>query len=107
MRSNRDTDILGLVDIQPTFMPGGELAVADGDAVVPVANRLLAGSFEHAFATQDWHPPKHISFASTHGAAPFSEMTLPYGRQTLWPDHALEGSPAPPSTPRSNRRGSR
>jgi nicotinamidase/pyrazinamidase len=93
MRIDRDTDILGLVDIQPTFMPGGELAVADGDAVVPVANRLLAGPFAHAFATQDWHPPGHISFASTHAAAPFSEIALPYGRQTLWPDHALQGSP--------------
>jgi nicotinamidase/pyrazinamidase len=86
------TDILGAVDVQPTFMPGGELAVADGAAVVPAVNRLLAGPFRHAFATQDWHPPGHISFASTHGRSPFSAIDLPYGVQTLWPDHALAGS---------------
>jgi len=89
---NPATDILGAVDVQPTFMPGGELAVADGAAVVPAINRLLAGPFRHAFATQDWHPPGHISFASTHGRPPFSEIDVPYGRQTLWPDHALQGS---------------
>ena len=86
------TDILGAVDVQPTFMPGGELAVADGAAVVPAVNRLLAGPFRHAFATQDWHPPGHISFASTHGRPPFSAIDVPYGVQTLWPDHALQGS---------------
>jgi len=88
------TDMLGLIDVQPTFMPGGELPVPDGDAVVPLLNRLLAGPFEHAFATQDWHPPGHRSFASAHpGAAPFDTVELPYGQQTLWPDHALQGSP--------------
>ena len=92
MRMDPATDILGVTDVQPTFMPGGELPVADGDAVVPVINRLLDGPFRHAFATQDWHPPGHISFASTHRAAPFAEIALPYGRQTLWPDHALQDS---------------
>lgn len=87
------TDVLGLIDVQPTFMPGGELAVADGDAVVPVINRLASGRLLHAFATQDWHPPGHVSFASTHGLAHYSEIDLPYGRQTLWPDHALQLSP--------------
>ena len=87
-----DTDVLGLVDVQPTFMPGGELPVEDGDAVVPVINRLLA-RFSHAFATQDWHPPGHSSFASTHpGRQAFEEIDMPYGRQVLWPDHALQGS---------------
>lgn len=86
------TDILGLVDIQPTFMPGGDLPVTDGDAVVPVANRLLR-VFRHAFATQDWHPRGHTSFASAHaGRQPFEEVELSYGRQVLWPDHALAGS---------------
>ena len=90
---DRTTDILGLVDVQPTFMPGGELAVADGDAVVPVVNRLL-GQFDHAFATQDWHPPGHSSFASAHpGHAPYDTITMPYGQQVLWPDHAIQGSP--------------
>jgi nicotinamidase/pyrazinamidase len=90
---DQDQDILGLIDVQPTFMPGGELPVEDGDAVVPVINRLLGGAFDHAFATQDWHPPGHSSFASTHGRAPFETIDLPYGPQTLWPDHGLIGSP--------------
>jgi len=85
-------DILGLVDIQPTFMPGGELAVADADAVVPVVNRLLA-RVSHAVATQDWHPPGHTSFASAHpGRKPYETIEMPYGSQVLWPDHALQGS---------------
>jgi nicotinamidase/pyrazinamidase len=88
----RETDILGLVDVQPTFMPGGELPVPDGEAVVPIINRLLA-NFDHAFATQDWHPPGHSSFASTHPSrAPYETVRMPYGDQVLWPDHALQGS---------------
>lgn len=88
-----DTDMLGVVDVQPTFMPGGELPVAEGEAVVPVINRLLAGPFRHAFATQDWHPPGHLSFASAHpGRQPFEAIEMPYGPQTLWPDHAVQGS---------------
>jgi nicotinamidase/pyrazinamidase len=87
------TDILGVVDVQPTFMTGGELAVADGAAVVPVINRLLAGSFAHAFATQDWHPPGHLSFASAHpGRRPYESIDMPYGPQILWPDHAVQGT---------------
>jgi nicotinamidase/pyrazinamidase len=85
-------DILGLIDVQPTFMPGGELPVADGDAVVEPINRLLAGPFGRAFATQDWHPRRHISFASTHAMAPFTEVSTPYGPQSLWPDHAVQGT---------------
>jgi len=89
---DRTTDIIGLVDVQPTFMPGGELAVADGEQVVPVINRLLE-RFDHAFATQDWHPPGHSSFASAHaGHEPYDTIAMPYGQQVLWPDHALQGS---------------
>lgn len=92
MKVDPASDILGLVDIQPTFMPGGELAVADGDAVVPVVNRLLP-RFSHAVATQDWHPPGHTSFASAHpGRKPYDMIDMPYGSQILWPDHALQGS---------------
>lgn len=91
---DRTTDILGLIDIQPTFMPGGALPVPDGDAVVPIANRLLHEHFDHAFATQDWHPVGHSSFASTHpGRAPYEALEMPYGPQTLWPDHAIQESP--------------
>jgi nicotinamidase/pyrazinamidase len=92
MQIDCDTDILGLVDVQPTFMPGGELPVADGEAIVPVINRLLS-RFAHAFATQDWHPPGHASFASAHpGRQPYDTIDMPYGRQVLWPDHGLQGS---------------
>ena len=89
---DRETDIMGLVDVQPTFMPGGELPVAEGDAVVPVINQLLS-RFDHAFATQDWHPPGHSSFASEHpGHKPYDTIAMPYGPQVLWPDHAVRGS---------------
>lgn len=89
---DRATDILGLVDVQPTFMPRGELPVADGDAVVPMINRLMR-VFDHAFATQDWHPPGHSSFASAHpGRKPYDTISMPYGEQVLWPDHALQRS---------------
>ena len=86
-------DILGLIDIQPTFMPGGELPVPAGDEVVPVANRLMKTAFVHCFATQDWHPPHHSSFASSHpGKAPYETVDMAYGQQVLWPDHAVQGS---------------
>ena len=93
MKIDPATDILGLIDVQPTFMPGGALAVAGGDAVVPVCNALL-GRFDHAFATQDWHPPGHASFASSWpGRQPFVDtVEMPYGIQALWPDHAIQGT---------------
>lgn len=88
-----ETDMLGLIDVQPCFMPGGALAVAGGNEVVPVINRLLDGPFAQAFATQDWHPPGHSSFASSHpGRAVYDSIEMPYGPQTLWPDHAIQGS---------------
>jgi nicotinamidase/pyrazinamidase len=93
MRVDPATDVLLAVDVQPDFMPGGALPVPGGDQVVPVINRLLAGPFRHAVATQDWHPPGHMSFAGTHpGRAPFETVTLPYGEQTLWPDHCVQGT---------------
>ncbi|WP_253641067.1 MULTISPECIES: bifunctional nicotinamidase/pyrazinamidase [unclassified Bradyrhizobium] len=85
-------DLLLVIDVQNDFCPGGALAVADGDAVVPVVNRL-AGRFDYVVLTQDWHPAGHSSFATSHpGAAPFSEIAMPYGPQTLWPDHCIQGS---------------
>jgi len=86
------SDTLLVVDPQPDFMPGGALAVADGDAVVPLANALMR-PFAHVVVTQDWHPPGHASFASTHSAAPFTTKRLAYGDQTLWPDHCVQGTP--------------
>lgn len=93
IRLDAATDMLGIVDVQPTFMPGGELPVTGGHEVVPVINRLLADRFLHSFATQDWHPPGHSSFASSHpGRQPFDTVEMPYGPQTLWPDHGIQGS---------------
>jgi nicotinamidase/pyrazinamidase len=81
-----------VVDIQYDFLPGGALAVAQGDAVIPIVNRL-ARRFQNVLLTQDWHPPGHISFASTHaGRKPFEVTALPYGEQVLWPDHCVQGT---------------
>jgi nicotinamidase/pyrazinamidase len=87
------TDALLVIDVQNDFMPGGALAVADGDAIVPLIN-TLAKRFDHVLLTQDWHPAQHISFASTHSKKPFETIDIPYGSQkiiqTLWPDHVLQ-----------------
>ena len=79
--------------MQNDFCPGGALAVADGDAVVPLINRI-ARAFPVRVYTQDWHPPDHRSFAASHpGAAPFSTVEMPYGDQVLWPVHCVQGTP--------------
>jgi nicotinamidase/pyrazinamidase len=94
LRVDRRTDILAVIDLQPTFMPGGELPVPEGDQLVPGINHLLRERFHNSFATQDWHPPGHSSFASAHpGCSPYDTIQMPYGSQILWPDHALQGSP--------------
>jgi len=88
-----DNDLLLIIDVQNDFCPGGALAVADGDAVVPVINRL-AERFAHIALTQDWHPRGHSSFATSHlGSAPFETISMPYGQQTLWPNHCVQGTP--------------
>ena len=85
-------DVLVVVDVQGDFLPGGSLAVADGDAVVPLIN-VLAKKFTNVVLTQDWHPANHISFASQHaGKQPFETIELDYGTQVLWPDHCVWGS---------------
>ena len=86
------TTALLVIDVQNDFCPGGALAVADGDAVVPLINALL-GDFAVRVFTQDWHPAEHSSFADTHpGAAPFTMTQMPYGPQVLWPRHCVQGS---------------
>jgi nicotinamidase/pyrazinamidase len=81
-----------VVDVQRGFCSGGMLAVPDGDAVVPVANRV-ARAFDEVVLTQDWHPADHLSFASQHpGRAPFDTVEMAYGAQTLWPDHCVMGT---------------
>ena len=85
-------DVLLVVDVQNDFLPGGALAVRDGDAVIPLINKV-AVRFPHVVLTQDWHTPGHLSFASSHSArAPFETISLPYGPQILWPDHCVQGS---------------
>ena len=87
-----DREVLLIVDVQNDFCPGGALAVAEGDAIVPSINRL-AQSFSHVILTQDWHPPGHASFASSHpGKRPFDTIEVSYGAQTLWPDHCVQGT---------------
>lgn len=81
-----------VIDVQNDFCPGGKLAVPDGDAVVQVINALADG-FDHVLFTQDWHPPGHSSFASSHeGKQPYDTVELKYGEQILWPDHCIQGS---------------
>jgi nicotinamidase/pyrazinamidase len=81
-----------VIDVQNGFMPGGGLPVARGDEVVPVVNRL-GPLFSNVVITQDWHPPGHASFASSHaGKVPFGSVQLAYGEQVLWPDHCVQGT---------------
>jgi len=84
-----------VVDLQPDFMPGGALPVAEGDRVVaPIRDLLLSGRFDVVVATQDWHPRHHASFASAHaGKRPFDVVTLHGHEQVLWPDHCIQGTP--------------
>ena len=92
LQVDRQTDALVVIDIQNDFCPGGALAVADGDQIVPLVNALMP-RFAHVVFTQDWHPPGHRSFASAHpGLRPFETIEMPYGSQTLWPDHCVQGS---------------
>ncbi len=87
-----DRTALLVVDVQNDFCPGGNLAVPDGDAVVPLVN-ALGRHFRHVVLTQDWHPAGHASFASSHpGRKPFGTIELAYGPQVLWPDHCVQGS---------------
>lgn len=86
------THALIVIDVQNDFCPGGALAVAEGNTIVPAINALMAEA-EAVVLTQDWHPAGHSSFASSHpGAAPLSMVEMPYGPQVLWPDHCVQGS---------------
>lgn len=87
-----DRDALLVIDVQNDFCAGGTLAVSGGDEVVPPINRLMT-RFRHVVLTQDWHPPGHRSFASSHaGRSAFETIDMPYGPQTLWPDHCVQAS---------------
>jgi nicotinamidase/pyrazinamidase len=87
-----DASALLVIDVQNCFLPGGSLAVKEGDQVVPVINKLAKG-FTNVVMTQDWHTVGHVSFASVHaGKKPFETIDLPYGKQVLWPDHCVQGT---------------
>ena len=86
------TDALIVIDVQNDFCPGGALAVAGGDAIIPRINALM-DQFATVVLTQDWHPASHASFAANHpGRAPFDMVDMPYGAQTLWPVHCVQGT---------------
>ncbi len=81
-----------VIDVQNDFCPGGALAVAEGDQIIPRINAMM-GDFDAIILTQDWHPQGHLSFASSHaGKAPFDMIDMPYGAQVLWPDHCVQGT---------------
>lgn len=85
-------EALVVVDLQNDFCPGGALGVDGGHEIVPIINGLIE-RFDHVLLTQDWHPAGHLSFASSHpGKAPFETTEMPYGIQTLWPDHCVQGT---------------
>jgi len=85
-------EALIVIDIQNDFCPGGALAVAGGDEILPRVNALM-GDFPVIVLTQDWHTADHSSFAAQHpGAEPFGQVDMPYGPQTLWPVHCVQGS---------------
>jgi nicotinamidase/pyrazinamidase len=87
-----ENDVLIVVDVQNDFCAGGNLAVPNGDEVVPIINRI-AERFPHVLFTQDWHTPGHMSFASSHpGKQPFDRIEAAYGEQILWPDHCVQGT---------------
>jgi len=80
------------IDIQNDFMPDGPLAIEQGDTIVPVINQI-SDRFDLIVATQDWHPQNHNCFASNHrGKRPFEEIQLHGLKQTLWPDHCVQGT---------------
>ncbi len=81
-----------VVDVQNGFTPGGNLAVANADEIIPNINKI-ATYFENIIITQDWHPEDHISFAQNHANKnPFDTVELDYGTQVLWPSHCVQGT---------------
>lgn len=83
--------ILIITDVQHDFMPGGALGIAGGNEIIPIINRLIP-KFDLVFATQDWHPPHHVSFASTHKQKPGDRIQMGEVEQILWPDHCIQNS---------------
>lgn len=82
-----------VVDVQNDFLPGGSLAVSEGDRVIPPINECLAMPFDLIVATKDWHPPNHVSFAKRHGKQAGEVVSWHRGQQQLWPEHCVQNSP--------------
>lgn len=81
-----------VIDVQNDFIPGGSLSVSDGDKIVSIINGIQ-DKFDLVVASQDWHPQNHISFASNHkGKKTFEEIEVFGKKQTLWPDHCVQGT---------------
>ena len=81
-----------VIDVQNDFIPGGSLPVPGGEQIVPLINHL-ARQFQQVVIAQDWHPRGHTSFASSHpGRQPYDVIELPYGEQTLWPEHCVQAT---------------
>jgi nicotinamidase/pyrazinamidase len=96
----RERDVLLVTDVQNDFLPGGALPVPHGNEIVPVIN-ALGQRFVNVVLIQDWHPPGHVSFASSHaGRRPFERIRLDYGEQILWPDHCVQGTAGAAFSPR-------
>jgi nicotinamidase/pyrazinamidase len=92
MAANQGERVLLIIDVQNDFCPGGSLAVEEGDAVVPVINRIMP-LFSRVVATQDWHPSDHVSFAASHpGRKPLDVVDAGGIEQVLWPDHCVQGT---------------
>jgi nicotinamidase/pyrazinamidase len=97
--------VLLLVDVQNDFCPGGALAVPEGDRIVPIINKLVASKeFDLVIATRDFHPPGHVSFAETHKAQLFSQIDINGGKQTMWPNHCVQGSAGAELHPQLDRK---
>ena len=100
MANESRNSVLLVIDVQNDFCPGGNLAVESGDEVVPVINRIMP-AFPWVVATQDWHPPDHVSFASSHpGRKPLDVVDADGIEQILWPDHCIQGSRGAELNPR-------
>lgn len=80
-----------ITDVQHDFLPGGSLGVPGGDEIIPIINRIMS-HFEHVFATQDWHPPHHISFASQHNKKAGEVIRAGDIEQILWPVHCVQNT---------------
>jgi nicotinamidase/pyrazinamidase len=92
MAASGEERVLLVIDVQNDFCPGGRLVVEEGDAVVPVINRIMP-LFSRVVATQDWHPKDHVSFASSHPGRKVLDLIDAGGiQQALWPDHCVQGT---------------